>query len=370
MLTASLGWITDAQGRTLTQAMLDTTKPHLLRILDPNSLSLLVPTSVLNASFAHTTARPGKLAFVSQSGALTTAVLDWARSRGIGFSHFISLGNCADVDFGDMLDYLATAKRPRDPALRRSDHARAQVHVGGARRARIKPVIVVKAGRSEGARAAASHTGALAGATRSTTPPSGAPACCACRHRRAVRRRRKPSRWPASRGDRLAILTNGGGTGVMATDALIDGGGRLAELADETLRALEPASCRRPGRTPTPSTSSATPRRSAMPPRSKSSPIRAVGRSSRDACADRRSRPSDAIAAACAPSRHRAHSTSLFVAGGRGRGRQAHAAAHLRRAGLPTYDNARRGGRAFCSWWRYRRNQAATDGDAAGAPDL
>lgn len=108
VLTAGLGTERDRQGRTLNQAMLDAAKPHLLRILGPNCVGLLVPGIGLNASFAHTDALHGNLAFVSQSGALVTAVLDWAKSRGIGFSHFISVGDRADVDFGDLIDYLGS----------------------------------------------------------------------------------------------------------------------------------------------------------------------------------------------------------------------------------------------------------------------
>ena len=132
--------------------------------------------------------QPGDIAFVSQSGAMITAMLDWAAPRGIGFSHVVSLGDMADVDFGDMLDYLAAdPQHARHPALCRGHHPRPQIHVGGARRrARSSRCSVLKAGRSAaGARAAASHTGVLAGATRSTTPPSAAPACCASR------------RWPS-----------------------------------------------------------------------------------------------------------------------------------------------------------------------------
>src|SRR6266702_7253631 len=106
VITAGLGRDRDSQGRTLKEAMLAAAKPHLLRILGPNCVGLLVPGLGLNASFAHTNALPGKIAFVSQSGALVTAVLDWAKSRGIGFSKFISLGDSADVDCGDVLDYL------------------------------------------------------------------------------------------------------------------------------------------------------------------------------------------------------------------------------------------------------------------------
>jgi acetyltransferase len=95
------------------QAMLDAARVHTLRILGPNCIGMLVPHIGLNASFAHIGARPGELAFVSQSGALVTAMLDWADSRGIGFSHFVSLGERADVDFGDMLDFLGSDARTR-----------------------------------------------------------------------------------------------------------------------------------------------------------------------------------------------------------------------------------------------------------------
>jgi acetyltransferase len=108
VITAGLGMTKDSQGNTLKEAMLSAAKPHLPRILGPNCVGLLVPGLGLNARFAHTGALPGKIAFVSQSGALVTSVLDWAKSRGIGFSKFISLGDSADVDCGDVLDYLAS----------------------------------------------------------------------------------------------------------------------------------------------------------------------------------------------------------------------------------------------------------------------
>ena len=108
VITDGLGMTEDSQGRTLKEAMLAAARPHLLRILGPNCVGILVPGLGLNASFAHTSALPGKIAFVSQSGALVTAVLDWAKSRGIGFSKFISLGDSADVDAGDVLDYLGS----------------------------------------------------------------------------------------------------------------------------------------------------------------------------------------------------------------------------------------------------------------------
>ncbi len=242
VITAGLGRDKDSQGRTLKEAMLAAAKPHLLRILGPNCVGLLVPGLGLNASFAHTNALPGKIAFVSQSGALVTAVLDWAKSRGIGFSKFISLGDSADVDVGDVLDYLGSDAETHAILLYLESITAARKFMSAARAAaRNKPVIVVKAGRmSEGAKAAASHTGALAGLDDV--------------YDAAIRRAgmlrvdttedlfnavETLARARPLHGDRLTILTNGGGPGVMATDALIAGKGLLAELAPETLHKLD-----------------------------------------------------------------------------------------------------------------------------------
>lgn len=242
VLTAGLALEKTAGGRTLTAAMLDAARPHLLRILGPNCVGLLVPGVKLNASFAHTRALPGGIAFVSQSGALTTAMLDWALSRGIGFSHFVSLGDGADVDFGDLLDYLASDRDARAILLYIESITSARKFMSAARAAaRNKPVIAVKAGRvAEGARAAASHTGALAGVDavydaalaragilRVGTTNELFDAAETLSHARPLR------------GGGLAIVTNGGGPGVMATDALVAGGGRLATLAEGTLRELD-----------------------------------------------------------------------------------------------------------------------------------
>jgi acetyltransferase len=242
VISAGLGAIKDLQGRTLKEAMLAASKPYLLRILGPNCVGLLVPEVGLNASFAHTGALPGKIAFVSQSGALVTAVLDWAKSRGIGFSKFISLGDSADVDFGDVLDYLGSDAETRAILLYIESIAAARKFMSAARAAaRNKPVLVVKAGRvAEGAKAAASHTGALAGADEV--------------YDAAIRRAgmlrvfttedlfdavETLARARPRTGERLAILTNGGGPGVMATDALILGRGHLAALSLETSRRLD-----------------------------------------------------------------------------------------------------------------------------------
>jgi acetyltransferase len=131
------------------QAMLDAARPHLLRVLGPNCLGLLTPHLGLNASFAHTDALAGEIAFISQSGALVTAVLDWAKSRRIGFSHMVSLGEHADVDFGDLLDHLASEPRTRSILLYVESIEDARKFMSAARAAaRNKPVVVVKAGRA------------------------------------------------------------------------------------------------------------------------------------------------------------------------------------------------------------------------------
>lgn len=229
-------------GRSFEQAMLDAARPHLLRVLGPNCLGLQVPGAKLNASFAHTSALPGRLAFVSQSGALATALLDWANSSAIGFSHFVSLGDSADIDVGDLLDYLASDADTGAVLMYLESVRHGRKFMSAARAAaRNKPVIVVKSGRApEGAKAAASHTGALAG--------SDAVFDAAIRRAGMLRVETLDDLFVAAEtlararrlyGDRLAIVTNGGGAGVLAADALSLGGGQLATLSAATLAALD-----------------------------------------------------------------------------------------------------------------------------------
>ncbi|MBA4211707.1 MAG: GNAT family N-acetyltransferase [Polaromonas sp.] len=217
------------------QAMLDAAHVHTLRILGPNCIGMLVPHLGLNASFAHTGALPGELAFVSQSGALVTAMLDWAGSRGIGFSHFVSLGERADVDFGDMLDFLGSDPKTRAILLYIESIEEPRKFMSAARAAaRNKPVIVVKAGRSAaGQQAAASHTGALAG--------SDAVFDAAIARAGMLRvstlqdlflAAETLSRFHGNRAEQLIVLTNGGGAGVMAADAAATEGVPLAALSD------------------------------------------------------------------------------------------------------------------------------------------
>ena len=224
---------------TQKQAMLDAARPHLLRVLGPNCLGLLSPRLGLNASFAPTDALAGDVAFVSQSGALVTAVLDWATSRRIGFSHMVSLGERADVDFGDLLDYLASDGRTRSILLYIESIESPRKFMSAARAAaRNKPVIVVKAGRAgNGMQAAASHTGALAG--------SDIVFDAAIRRAGMLRvdtlqdlfmaaetlARFAPKR-EANRDEALTLMTNGGGAGVMAADAAALAGVPLHALSD------------------------------------------------------------------------------------------------------------------------------------------
>ncbi|MGZ9106855.1 MAG: acetate--CoA ligase family protein, partial [Rhodoplanes sp.] len=242
VITAGFGEGSDSAGKDLRQQLLDAARPHMLRIVGPNCLGVMVPKVGLNASFAHASPLRGHLAFVAQSGAIVTSVLDWANTRGIGFSHFVSLGDMIDVDFGDMLDYLAADPEIRGILLYIEAISHARKFMSAARAAaRVKPVIVVKAGRTAaGARAASSHTGALAG--------TDAIYDAAIRRAGMLRVLDLGGLFGAvetlgmgrtPRGDRLAILTNGGGLGVMAADSLIDFGGRLAELSDETKEALD-----------------------------------------------------------------------------------------------------------------------------------
>ncbi len=225
--------ITAGIDASLRQAMLDAARPHLLRIVGPNCLGVMAPPAGLNAGFGHLTPSAGHIAFVTQSGAMVTSIIDWAAERDIGFSHLVSLGDMCDVDFGDMLDYLANDTETHAILLYVEAVTHARKFMSAARAAaRSKPVIVVKSGRfAESARAAASHTGALAG--------SDAVYDAAFRRAGMLRVYELEELFDAvetlgkagmPKGDRLTILTNGGGLGVMATDTLIERGGRLAAL--------------------------------------------------------------------------------------------------------------------------------------------
>lgn len=230
------------KGDALRRAMLNAARPHLLRVLGPDTMGLVVPGLGLNASLAHLQPLEGKIAFIAQSNAIMATVLDWATSRNIGFSHLVSLGEMADVDMGDLLDYLAREFRTRAILLYLEGVTHARKFMSAARAAaRAKTVVVLKGGRHPpGITAATAHTGRLVG------PDAAYDAA----FRRAGMLRVQDiqelfavvetlAMAPPALGDRLAIVTNGGGVGVLATDSLTGEGGRLAEFTPETLGRLQ-----------------------------------------------------------------------------------------------------------------------------------
>lgn len=228
------------EGKAL-EARIRETARGKMRIVGPNCLGVIHPPSNLNASFAATMARPGSVALLSQSGAICTAILDWAATKHFGFSSFVSVGAMIDVDFADLIDYFAEEPHTRSIVLYIESIGDVRKFLSAARAAsRVKQVIVVKSGRHEaGARAAASHTGALAG--------SDAAIDTAFRRAGVLRVTTIPELFdmaeilatqPQPRGNRLAIITNAGGPGVMATDALMLDGGALAELSPPALDKL------------------------------------------------------------------------------------------------------------------------------------
>jgi len=242
VITAGFGEGGGAEGKALLQQTLDAARPKLVRIVGPNCLGVMVPHHGLNASFVHINPLPGDLAFVTQSGAIATSIVDWATHRRIGFSHVVSLGDMGDVDFGDMIDYLAADPRTRAILMYIESVTDARKFMSAARAAaRSKPVIAIKAGRSEAAaKAATSHTGALAG--------SDAVYDAAFRRAGMLRVNDLDELFDAVetlahgvrvKGPRLAIVSNGGGVGVLATEAVGDEGGEIAELGRDTIAELD-----------------------------------------------------------------------------------------------------------------------------------
>ena len=224
-----------------TAPVLTASRPHLLRMVGPNCFGIAVPSIGLNTTFAPAAVLPGNIAFLTQSGAMATTVMDWALPRGIGFSAIVSMGDMWDVDFGDLLDYFALDDATDAILIYAEQITHARKFMSAARRAgRVKPIIVIKGGRAEeGARAAASHTGALAGSD----------IVYDAAFRRAGMLRVNDveelfdaaatlARMAPQRGDRLVIISNGGGVAVLATDRLIEEGGHLARLGPDTIGKL------------------------------------------------------------------------------------------------------------------------------------
>jgi acetyltransferase len=230
------------EGKRLEKAALAEASKTGVRIIGPNCLGVMSPFAGLNATFAASMASPGTVAFVSQSGALCTSVLDWSQRNGLGFSAFVSAGSMIDVGWGDLIDYLGSDPHTRSILLYIESIDDARSFVSAARAvAQTKPVIVVKAGRSDAAaKAAASHTGAMASSDRVIDAVFRR--CGVLRVSRIADLfyiANTLSKQPRPSGPRLVILTNAGGPAVLAADALIDNGGELASLSESTIAHLD-----------------------------------------------------------------------------------------------------------------------------------
>jgi len=213
-----------------------------MRLIGPNCLGVMNPIRGLNATFAHSIARPGNVAFISQSGALLTAILDWSLRENVGFSSFVSTGSMLDVSWGDLIDYFGSDSRTNSIVIYMESIGDASAFLSAAREVSLtKPIIVIKAGRTaEAAKAAASHTGSMTGSDEVLD---------AAFRRTGVLRVNRISdiffmsdvlaKQPRPRGNRLCIVTNAGGPGVIATDALVASGGELADLSPQTMAAFD-----------------------------------------------------------------------------------------------------------------------------------
>ena len=229
------------EGAELERRILARVGPGGLRVIGPNCLGVMRPVSGLNATFATATALPGSVAFLSQSGALCTAVLDWSLREKVGFSAFVSIGSMLDVGWGDLIDYLGDDPQTQSIVIYMESVGEARSFLSAAREVALsKPIIVLKAGRTQAAaQAAASHTGTLAGSDE--VLDAAFRRCGVLRVERIEELFNMAeilAKQPRPRGRRLAIVTNAGGPGVLATDALIRQGGELAVLSEQTIAAL------------------------------------------------------------------------------------------------------------------------------------
>src|ERR671917_599017 len=233
---------TGPEGAELETQVLEEARRGRMRIIGPNCLGVMNPTTGLNATFAGALARPGSVGFLSQSGALMTAILDRSFMENVGFSAFVSVGSMMDVGWGDLIYYLGDDKETESIVIYMESVGDARSFLSAAREVALtKPIIVIKAGRTAAASyAAASHTGSLTGSDEVLDAAFG---------RSGVLRvdnisdlfdmAETLSKQPRPRGPRLTILTNAGGPGVLATDTLIAGGGELAEISPETMQELD-----------------------------------------------------------------------------------------------------------------------------------
>jgi acetyltransferase len=232
---------TGPEGKALEEKILEAAKKYGIRVIGPNCIGIIRPRINLNATFLDRMPKPGNIAFLSQSGALGSAILDWAIHENIGFSNFVSVGSMIDVDFGDLIDYFGSDPKTKSILMYIEGITEARKFMSAARHfARTKPIIVVKSGKfAESAKAVASHTGSLSGEDDIYD--------AAFKRAGIVRVEEIADLFnaaevlgtqPLPKGPRLAVITNAGGLGVMATDALIAQGGKLAKLSEKTMNTL------------------------------------------------------------------------------------------------------------------------------------
>jgi acetyltransferase len=346
-------------GIKLEQEILVHARKGKMRIIGPNCLGVMRPSSHLNATFAADLALEGSIAFISQSGALCTAVLDWSLSEKVGFSAFVSIGSMVDVDWGDLIDYFGSDPKTKSILIYMESIGNPRSFLSAAREVSLsKPIILIKAGRSlESAQAAASHTGALAGSDQ---------AFSAALRRVGVLRVNSIAdlfgmadligKQPRPKGPHLTIVTNAGGPGVIATDALIESGGKLAELSPVSMEAYNQL----------------------LPPHwSRNNPVDILGDASADTYAKvvdiaLKDPHTDGLLVILTPQdmtdptatanklAHYAHQKEKpILASWMGRGRVEEGEKILSAAGIPTFEFPDLACKAFASMWRSAYNLAA-----------
>ncbi len=229
------------KGKRMVRDILETARKYNIRIIGPNCLGFIKPSLNLNASFANKMALPGKIAFISQSGALCTAILDWSVEQNVGFSHFVSIGSMVDVGFHDLIDYFGRDPDTNSIVIYMESLTHARKFMSAARAfARTKPIIVLKAGKSaQGAKVALSHTGTLAGNDQSYAAAFKRAGIISVNTiEELFNAAQTLAMQPRPKGKRLAIVTNAGGPGVLATDHLVGLDGELAELSESAIQHL------------------------------------------------------------------------------------------------------------------------------------
>lgn len=231
-------------GEIMVEEILATCRKYDMRLVGPNCLGIINPKLGMNATFANRMALPGNIAFISQSGALCSSILDWACEQNVGFSHFVSIGSMIDIGFAELIDYFGSDPETSSILIYMESLTNAREFMSAARAfARSKPIIILKAGKSkDGTKAAMSHTGTLAGNDAAFDAAFKRAGCvrvdtisqlfgCA----------QALSMQPRPQGNRLAIVTNAGGPGVLSTDYLTTRGGELAKLSEKSIAKLDEA---------------------------------------------------------------------------------------------------------------------------------